>query len=321
MLTFYGGGLPHFVDHLAPIWFAFPREHRGLFHARGRGAARARELGIEPVHLPPRRAELVLVASFEDHRAVHPSPTVFLNHGVGQTYRGDPNVANHSSYSGGKDRERAVLHLCPSLRDSLNCSGPTAIVGVPKMDPYYPVTNVTVPTNPTVAVSFHADIALCPETRWAFPYFKEAVLQLKEDFNLIGHCHPRMRGIMERWYARHSIPYFPHFSDILNNADLYVIDNSSTMYEFASTGRGVVTLNAPWYRRDVHHGLRFWDAIPGIDIDNPELLSAAVEMTLEDRPNVRKKRVDAVATAYDGVDLDGHATERAVSALMEVLHG
>ena len=49
------------------------------------------------------------------------------------------------------------------------------------------------------------------------------------------------------------------FDEVMERSTLYICDNSSTLYEFASTGRPVVVLNAPWFRRDIEHGLRFWE--------------------------------------------------------------
>lgn len=324
--TFWAGGLNHFTDHLAPIYLALPEEARGSFHARSRAASRARELGIfDVVQRPPQRAEMVVVASYEDYRSCHPSPTVLVNHGIGQRYTGDPTAADHPSYSGGKGRDRVALFLCPSERDAEVCrqTGRAVAVGTPKLDPYHPpVTKVTGP-NSTIAVSFHADIHVVPETRWAFPFYQDSITQLAREgpFHLLGHAHPRSRVLLERFWGKLGVPYLPHFSDVLDQADVFVCDNSSTLYEFASTGRPVVVLNAPWYRQDVHHGLRFWDAVPGIEVDCPDLLEASIEMALEDPPHLRKKRENAVAAAYDGVQLDGRATERAVEALMELVRG
>lgn len=325
MLTFYGGGLPHFVDHLVPIYKELPDEIRGPFHARAGGAARALALGIEPIRVPPRRAELVVVASFEDCRQVAPSPVVLVNHGVGQRYDGDPRSAAHSSYSGGRGRDRVALFLCPSERDAEVCrqTAPAVAVGVPYLDPYHrPVTRVT-GLPPKVVISFHADIHVCPETRWAFPYYQEGIREMVEEgyLDILGHAHPRVRAVLERYWSRLKVPFLATFAEVLAHGDVFVCDNSSTLYEFASTGRPVVVMNAPWYRRDVYHGLRFWDHIPGIEVDNPELLGAAIEMALEDPPNLQQKREDAVAYAYNGVALDGRATQRAVNALMELVDG
>jgi len=92
--------------------------------------------------------------------------------------------------------------------------------------------------------------------------------------------------------------------------------HNSTLYEFAATGRPVVVLNCPRYRRDVHHGLRFWDHIPGIQCDTPEDLPGAIELALEDPPELREMREEAIAAVYP--QHDGHATDRAVETLLGV---
>lgn len=328
MLTFYAGGLSHFTDHLAPIYKALPDSVRGPFFARSGARRRASDLGItvEPMPYPPRGAETVVVASYEDYKAVKGSKVVLVNHGVGQTYRGDPATATHPSYSGGSGRERVILNICPSQRDALNCDGPTAVVGVPRLDPYHH-TRYLVTGRPTVAISFHADIHLCPETRWSFPHYKQALIDLARwtDFDalpidLLGHAHPRNRVLLEPFWKKLGVPFAPHFSEVLDKADLFICDNSSTLYEFASTGRPVLVLNAPWYRRDICHGLRFWDLIPGVQVDRPEDLKDGISWALEDDAMTQQNREFVVGSAYNGPDgnplNDGRATKRAIEALL-----
>lgn len=137
---------------------------------------------------------------------------------------------------------------------------------------------------------------------------------------ILGHSHPRMRGFLEPFWKRLGVPFLPHFSDILDWTDLYICDNSSTLYEYASTGRPVLVLDAPWYRTYVNHGGRFWDwADVGVRIQDPSQLPEALSKALEDPPEVKDRRDSIVAAAYDGVALDGRATERAVAALMELV--
>jgi CDP-glycerol glycerophosphotransferase (TagB/SpsB family) len=103
----------------------------------------------------------------------------------------------------------------------------------------------------------------------------------------------------------------------MSRADLYVADNTSTLYEFAATDRPVVVLSPPFYRRETYHGLRFWDHIPGIECSHTDHLEACIEEALIDTPSRKKQRRAAVEGAYG--PQDGKATERAVEAIVSLL--
>jgi UDP-N-acetylglucosamine:LPS N-acetylglucosamine transferase len=152
-----------------------------------------------------------------------------------------------------------------------------------------------------------------PETRPTLNHFTPAFVHLKERFRVLGHGHPRLYGI-ERDYRRAGIEYVPEFADVCRRADVYVCDNSSTLYEFAATGRPVVVLNGPGYRRDVHHGLRFWEAADvGIQVDHPRDLPDAVAEALSDPPKRRRAREAALDLVY--AHRSG-AAERAAEAIV-----
>ena len=111
-------------------------------------------------------------------------------------------------------------------------------------------------------MSFHWNCPICPETRSGASYFQRqvAVLARASGLTLIGHGHPRILATLGRWYRTQGIEVVSTFEEVCRRADLYLNDASSTLFEFASTGRPVLVLNAPIYRRNVNHGLRFWEA-------------------------------------------------------------
>lgn len=322
-LTFYGGSLPHFVTHLAGIYKVLPDDIRGRFHARGRGELRARELGIDAHPSVPRRdVDIIVVASYEDLRATRPAPAVLVNHGIGQTYIG---AEDHPSYSGGRDRERVVLNLCPSERDAevnrrAYPGARAAVIGPPcYLDPWLNGTK-SQPVGDVVAISFHADVHVVPETRWALPYYRQAIIDLVHsgEFNIIGHSHPRMHSYMLKFWSSLKVPYEASFTKVLESASLFVNDNSSSLYEFAATDRPVIVLNAPWYRRGIHHGLRFWDAVPGYQVDHPVYLDVGIARGLCNRPEDEMARRTVLERVY-GLDLlDGNSTQRSVEALVQL---
>jgi CDP-glycerol glycerophosphotransferase (TagB/SpsB family) len=103
----------------------------------------------------------------------------------------------------------------------------------------------------------------------------------------------------------------PRFDDVLAEANVYVCDNSSTIYEFAALNRPVVVLNASYYRRDVHHGLRFWEDVPGIQVNKASDLQDAIQEAVEnDTFEAERKRITEKVYPYLG-----QSAERAAQAI------
>lgn len=177
---------------------------------------------------------------------------------------------------------------------------------------------------PVVAVTFHWDCQLIPETRSAFPHYRAALHDLVNAVRAAGgevwgHGHPRAWGRLQRTWRTLGVPLVPDMADVLDGAGVLVADNTSAAYEFASLDRPVITLNAPWYRRNVEHGLRFWSHVPGDQVNDPAELAPVVLRALAgpEHPHVTALRRRAVAHVYDRCD--GHAADRAVAAILEVL--
>ncbi len=327
----------HFVDHLVPIWHQLPEEVRGRFHCGlGRkeceqALARARTIGVpdaRPGWLPPGAAGIGVVASVGDlANARKSAPRIrfaYTEHGCGLTYQ-QPGP----SYIGSGSRDGVDLIIVPSDRaadiqkvgtphiriESVGCS--------PKMDGWAPGgplrDTIAEEDPPVVAVSWHYDAKnVVMEVRSALPYYERILPDLaKGPWQLIGHGHPRYWGHCRAVYEKYGIEPVKSFEEVLRRASLYVVDNSSTLYEFAATGRPVVAVNCPLYRRDVHHGLRFWEHIPGLQCDEPEDLPRVVARALEDPPEARKAREAAVSEVYP--QMDGKSAERAAALLLEAL--
>jgi hypothetical protein len=240
-----------------------------------------------------------------------------MEHGAGQSYGGRPMAARHGSYAGGQGRGAASLFLHPgehpAERDRR--AYPNArveVVGAPFLD--------TLPAREgepdrVVAFSFHFNAAIAPEARTSYPWAYPAIMGLKDRYTLIGHAHPRLFPTLRRRYQQAGIEAVADFRDVCRRADVYVCDNSSTIFAFAATGRPVVVLNPPWYDRKVDHGLRFWEAANvGVQCDDPADLGRCIDQALRDSQAQQKRREAALDIVY--AYREG-ASQRAAEVLME----
>lgn len=324
---------PHFLDHIAPVWLALDPSERGDLWVAPTLVARARRLGISGVRVgdPPSSDRTTLVSSWGDLRVARRAgrPIILMEHGAGQSYVG----TKSNSYVGSVDREGVVAVLLPNQRAAarhltVHPEIPAHVVGCPKMDRWVRAPRKLFdPDEPTIAVSHHWNgQAVAPEARSAYRHHQVTYKALAFAFpGALGHAHPRTLAVQpgrtlspesERIGARLASVGFdvqPEFDTILTHADCYIIDNSSTMFEFAATDRPVVVLNAPWYRRDVNHGGRFWDwADVGVQVDDPSDLIDAVRFALTDPPEIATRRRRIVDEVYAN---PGHAAQSAAAAI------
>lgn len=310
---------PHFLDHLAPVWHALA-DDGGTFYAPGL-TRRAAGHGISAVDsLPPANGRPTLAAAYGDMKRARKvgRPVVMMEHGAGQTYAG----TTSGSYLSSPDREGVIGVLVPGehqagVHRAAHPDIPVVVVGSPKLDAWHDTPRH--PGAPTIAISFHWECTLVPETRSAWRHYHRALPTITAQHDrVIGHGHPRMIRHLAPAYVRHGLDVVQRFDDILAGADLYICDNSSTLFEFASTGRPVIVLNAPWYRRNIHHGLRFWShADVGIQVDSPAHLYAAIDLALTDPPEVAERRATIVDDIY--AHRDGTSARRAADAARNLI--
>lgn len=320
MIDFYAS-LGHYADHLLPIWEALP--HRGELWG--------------PQDIVPDDGAPIVIAGAADLAVIPASrPVCLVSHGVDQVYK---NV-DHQSYAGGRNRERVGLFLCPSQRSAdINLArypeARAAVIGSIRTDALargFHRKESALGDRPTVLLSWHWELSICPETRSAWPYYAPVIERLRDEFRFLGHCHPRDAERFAVAYRELGIEPAPDLHKALLEADLFVADNTSALYEVASLDVPVLTLDAPWYRDQPRQGLRFYDQIPGLRLrayrdQAPEcggvyphwgrdVLGEAIRGALADPPEVQEQRRTVVAEVYDGLT-DGKAAIRAADALME----
>lgn len=298
---------PHHQDHARAIYDNLPVGYQGVFTDK-----------IEDC-----QNRVIAVFAYGDLREVSRvgKKAVFCDHGVGMFYDN-----GHPSYAGSTvDRECVALRLSPNEihakkeREVLNC--PVEVIGVPKMDKWANYKRPQkVRSKKTVVVSFHWDCHVVPETRSAWKYFVNALPELKQKYNLYGHSHPRIWRTMNSVYRGLGIRTMESFDEVMKNADVYVCDNSSTIFEFAFTKRPVVLLNSPLYRKDVSYegNPRFWKfADIGPQVNKPTELGNAIEDAFKNKEAYRQRIDEAVRGVF--VFEDGKSTQRAVEVITNFL--
>lgn len=307
----------HYADHLVPVWRELDVGLRGQWGGPS-GSTWATQ--FPRAYQRERMRAPLMVAGLADAQRFPGRPLVYVEHGAGQHYPGDVRSLAHGSYAGGKGLDQVGLFLCPNqdVADRWTTQYParSVVVGCPKLDEL--IRNPRAWSTTVVAVSFHWDCPLIPETKSAYPHHQSALRPLADTLRaagaqLVGHSHPRGVRQLQGVWGRLGVPYWRDARQVLRYADVLVCDNSSLMYEAAALGKPVVVLNAPWYRRDVHHGLRFWDYVPGVQVDNPvDVVDAVLEAVAH--PEVgHDLRSRAVAKAY--AVTDGTSSSRAARAV------
>lgn len=325
----------HYAEHMLPIWLSIPEELRGTFYASKKTERFLKSKKVQAVVFARRNRKvplsdnLTLVASFRDLKIANMSKraTVYMQHGTGQAFQGSTGgntghiPTRHDAVS------NTQLYLTPSSyhidQMAPYTKAPIVPIGCPKLDVWHTQPEKPKSDPPVVALAFHWDRHTFPETRSAWDFYKPHFNLLTDmrdagEIELLGHGHPLMRDVFMPVYRRHKIPFAKYFTEVLEKADILLNDASSVLFEFASLDRPVVVLNTPWYRKDVEHGLRFWEhANIGIQVDNPETeLQAAIRNSLAYDPN-KEQRHAAVQAAYEYTD--GSCAEKAVEAILEVL--
>jgi hypothetical protein len=315
---------PHFIDHLAPLWLeAKQRGIAGVFVLPTDLIPRAVRRGLSGHDIKgagSASAGCVVCASIGDVRGVAATGRrlALLEHGCGLSFSGA-----HPGHSGGGGvRAEVSLFLmtneyCAARDRAAYPKARVVTCGAPKLD-VLAARKWVRHDPPVIGYATHWDCMSAPETRSALPYYHAALKTLADRYRVVAHTHPRSGLQTWQTFSALGLDTVRDWADFLEAVDLLVCDCGSAPYEFAFSGRPVVVLNCPLYRKTVHHGLRFWENVPGLQVDDPRQLTATVERALQDPENAQRMRQDAVRAVYPH---RGHATKIAVDALEEWANG
>lgn len=278
-----------------------------------------------PFPLPGRAA---LVASWQDVAQLSGRATmIYVEHGAGQGYAGDPHSARAPGYStsGGKRHMGVIGFIAPSqLVADRWTTAPAIAVGCPKLDRYLREPRVVDPWS--VCFAFHWDggnVSQEASTAWHH-YSVEMPLIVKrlrlQGFDVYGHAHPRWEGRLDAALSHCGFDaVLPTDADVLSTCGTLLVDNSSLGIEMMAVGGTTAWLNAPWYRRDVAHGGRFWNWTEGIPMfDGPEQLidldAGTILGWVSGVASARRRIVDEVYA-----HTDGHSAERAAQWVVDLI--
>lgn len=310
--------LPHYLDHLAPLdpwvdrWVLPPSlaaspDLSVVAHAT-KGTVRNVVLGAS-------RGPL-LVCSWQDYRRVRDlrRPIVYLEHGYGQQWAD----VDSPGYPGGPGRDRVAVFLVPNGRvaDAYRSRYPNAdvhVIGSPRVEH---LARVRGDGGELVAYGWHWNCPLVPETRSTFPEYRDAVARAARRWPTVGHGHPKDWTRFADWYRRQGIRSEHRWEKVIAEAGVYVCDGSSTIFEACAVGLPVVLLNGRDWRRDVHHGQRYWEwSDVGPNVDRPADLEAAIfEVICADRWADRRAQV--AGEAYEIIDGAAEAAGRILTGIV-----
>ena len=302
-IDFYASQVQYY-DHMIPIWEQLHENAKGVFYVSSEVKA-LRPHSETKTDKP--KGNLTLVAGWGDYRMIK-GDIIYMEHGIGHTYVNDKGGI-HTGYAGSLQKDRVVLFLNQhKITQQANLkvypNTKQATIGTPKMDKY----ETQKVKGRTVCFSFHWDCRVSPESRSAFYYYKDEIKKLMRTnkYNIVIHAHPRLFGTwqkeLKKFFRRelqlHQIKFINDFDQVLELADVYVNDNSSTIFEFALLDKPVIVLNCPLYRKDCAPSIRFWNYIPGLQVDNPQKLDAAILRTLDNPNEFAQQRADMRKTLY-----------------------
>lgn len=293
--------MPHHMDHIRAV-------HQHL--SDGLRGETVLEPQLENAYVKHwDQDDIVMVAGYLDIAAARGRRVIYVEHGAGQSYV-NPSGESGNYYHGGNHPENVVGYIGPR-QDVIDSWGrPGFAAGSPICDPYELFSPERV-----AAITMHwngapPNMVGVPEAGTAFehyhPKMRQIVATLQDDgWEVVGHRHPRFTHLLGYW-KRLGIREV-EVEEVRTRAQLLICDNTSLAYECAYTGRSVISLNCPEYRREVEHGLRFWSHAPGLQVNSPEEL---IDVIPEVDSGIAAVPPALTEYVYGKAYSDGHDGER-----------
>lgn len=256
----------YLMSHLEPIHKHLPEALRG---------ERLVDRQFANAHVKHWDADdIVMVAGYLDIAAAQGRPVIYVEHGAGQSYVGAVGESSRY-YHGGSHPENVIGYIGPRQEVIDAWGRPGFAAGAPICDPYELFSAERV-----AAITFHwngasPNMVGVPEAGTAWEHYVKRLADIvaalhADGWEVLGHQHPRFVHPINHWH-RLGIKV-ADVEEVRTRAQLLIADNTSLMYEMMYCGRDVIALNCPEYRRDVEHGLRFWEHAPRVQVNDADEL-------------------------------------------------
>jgi hypothetical protein len=310
----------HYLDHLKSIWETFPARNR--FWVSQEIAEYAEKVLGEVFIGQPKGIRPVLVSCYGDMVSIiRDSPeakVILMEHGIGMTY-------GTAAYADGYGRRAAVsMFLLQSQyvakKMDSRLTAPRSVIGIPKLDPWVGEFNRPhpMPQQPVLGLSFHhSNYSNVPEAQNAWEIYVKILPKLAKKYHVIGHGHPLELNNFRPVYEKNGIEFVDNFEEVMRRADILLFDCTSAGFEYLVTGKPVIILNSPKFRRDKQWGIRFWDySNIGPMVEGPEELLKTIEMVILDPDRYKEQRKNAIKNLIPYI---GTSTQKATKVLMGFL--
>lgn len=296
----------HYARILKPVWDALDERMKGTFvvHPRIDGI-----FGLKASRLPD-QSGILMIGSHKDSQLAK-GPFIYVEHGAGQSY------SSRWEYSN-KTRTNMLAALVP---------GPYCAAATEKANPGVPVLMIGAPhlkgiersDKKAIVFAWHWRCSIAMETITAFDEYRWALPEIAKKYAVRGHGHPRLINEIAPIYQDMGIEIIHDPRQALEKAGLLVADNTSLAYEAAALDIPVVLVNSSRWRKDKNWGLRFWDVLPGPQVDHPQDLLPTIEQQINGgHQEWATERLRVTNLVYGTNPLN--SLDRAVKALEKVVY-
>lgn len=249
---------------------------------------------------------------------------IYAEHGVCEFYWEDETKVPVSGWGSitFSEVDKPLIHLAPNQRacDIFSRSHRSVVTGVYETD-WIKDWKFNRNKVPIVCLSSHWNQRGNVYTSSYFDHYfnkiRTAVCK-RLGWELVLHGHPRNSGKLKYRAYSENLRWIKDFKEVVETCDIYICDNSSSIFSFASSHKPVILLNPPNVTMDTtpSFNFRFWEhADIGIHINFNDPIDIIEDKlyNIEDRGNQVNRMIDNVLANF------GRSCEVASEAILNAV--